>query len=149
MGAELVVLDPALPLGLIGPSLGLPYAVILHGAEVTFPGRLPGTRQALAHVLSHADRIIAAGGYPAAEARRAAGGTLPPTTIVPPGVDTNRFRPLDAEGRAKARAELGLPVDGRLVLGLSRLVPRKGFDVVIDALAQLAPSRPDVTLALA
>jgi phosphatidylinositol alpha-1,6-mannosyltransferase len=32
-----------------------------------------------------------------------------------------------------------------LVLGLSRLVPRKGFDVVIDALAR----RPDVQLAIA
>ena len=37
-GAEAVVIDPALPLGLIGPSLGLPYAVVLHGAEVTVPG---------------------------------------------------------------------------------------------------------------
>ena len=38
MGAEAVVIDPALPLGLIGPSLGLPYGVVLHGAEVTMPG---------------------------------------------------------------------------------------------------------------
>ena len=42
VGASLVVLDPALPLGLVGPSLGLPYGVVLHGAEVTVPGRLPG-----------------------------------------------------------------------------------------------------------
>ena len=44
-GASLAVLDPAVPLGLIGPALakaGLPYAVVLHGAEVTVPGRLPG-----------------------------------------------------------------------------------------------------------
>ena len=37
-GADLVVLDPAVPLGLIGPSLSLPYDVVLHGAEVTVPG---------------------------------------------------------------------------------------------------------------
>ena len=42
VGADLVVLDPALPLGLVGPSLRLPYDVVLHGAEVTVPGRLPG-----------------------------------------------------------------------------------------------------------
>ena len=148
-GAGLVVLDPALPLGLVGPALGLPYAVVLHGAEITVPGRLPLTSPMLAHVLRRADRVIAAGGYPAAEARRAAGPSLPPTTVVPPGVDTARFRPLDGDERAKARAELGLPVDGRLVLGLSRLVPRKGFDVLIDAVARLAPARPDVTLAIA
>ena len=48
VGAEAVVIDPALPLGLIGPFLGLPYAVVLHGAEVTVPGRLPVSRQLLA-----------------------------------------------------------------------------------------------------
>jgi phosphatidyl-myo-inositol dimannoside synthase len=149
VGADLVVLDPALPLGLVGPSLRLPYALVLHGAEVTVPGRLPGTRQLLAHVLRHADRVIAAGGYPAAEGRRAVGGSMPPTTVIPPGVDTERFRPLDGDERAKARADLGLPVDGRVVLGLSRLVPRKGFDVLIDAVASLASSRAGITLAIA
>ncbi|MFM7093202.1 MAG: glycosyltransferase family 1 protein, partial [Actinomycetota bacterium] len=46
-GAEFVVLDPAVPLGIIGPNLDLPYAVVLHGAEVTVPGRLPGSQQVL------------------------------------------------------------------------------------------------------
>ena len=32
VGAGLVVIDPAFPLGLVGPRLGLPYAVLLHGA---------------------------------------------------------------------------------------------------------------------
>ena len=46
-GIDLVLLDPALPLGLLGPRLGVPYGVVLHGAEVTVPGRLPGARAAL------------------------------------------------------------------------------------------------------
>ena len=33
VGADLVVLDPAVPLGIIGPRLALPYDVVLHGAE--------------------------------------------------------------------------------------------------------------------
>src|ERR1700678_84945 len=53
-GAEAVVIDPAIPLGLVGPSLGLRYAVVLHGAEVTVPGRLPVSRQLLARSLSKA-----------------------------------------------------------------------------------------------
>src|SRR5579871_1602443 len=72
VGAGLVVLDPALPLGLIGPSLGLPYAVVLHGAEVTVPGRLPVSRGLLGRVLRGAVGVIAAGEYPAAEGARAA-----------------------------------------------------------------------------
>ena len=148
VGAKLVVLDPAVPLGHVGPSLELPYAVVLHGAEVTVPGRLPGTRQLLARVLRGASHVIAAGSYPSAEADLAAGQSLP-TTVVPPGVDTDLFRPLDAEARAAARRRLGLPADARIVLGLSRLVPRKGFDVLIRAAARLAPDRPDLYVAIA
>ena len=40
--ASLVLLDPVLPLGLLGPRLGIPYGVVLHGAEVAVPTRLPG-----------------------------------------------------------------------------------------------------------
>ena len=51
VGADLVVLDPAFPLGVLGPRLGLPYAVLLHGAEVAIPGRLPGSRSVLARIV--------------------------------------------------------------------------------------------------
>jgi phosphatidylinositol alpha-1,6-mannosyltransferase len=147
VGAGLVVLDPALPVGLLGPRLHKPYGLVLHGAEVTVPGRLPVTRQLLGRALRQAREVIAAGGYPAAEAERAAGRELP-ITIVPPGVDPERFRPLDDEQKAKARARLGLPESGRLVVSLSRLVPRKGMDVLIKAAVMLRESRPDLVVAI-
>lgn len=146
--ADLVVLDPALPIGLIGPHLATPYGLVLHGAEITVPGRLPGPRQALRRVLRGATTIVAAGGYPAAEAERAAKCSLP-ITVVPPGVDCDRFTPLDAVERAETRERLGLPVGGRLVVSVSRLVPRKGMDVLVDAAALLAPTRGDLTVAIA
>lgn len=147
IGAGLVVLDPALPVGLLGPRLRRPYAVVLHGAEVTVPGRLPGSNLVLRHVLRGASLVIAAGGYPLVEAERAAGRALP-SVLVPPGVDTDRFHPLDDDERAAARARLGLPTDGRLVVSLSRLVPRKGMDTLIRAATLLAPSRPDLIVAI-
>jgi phosphatidylinositol alpha-1,6-mannosyltransferase len=147
-GADLVLLDPALPLGLVGPHLSMPYGLVLHGAEVTVPGRLPLSRQALRRVLRGAEEIVAAGGYPAAEAERAAGRSLP-VTVVPPGVDVERFHPLDDAERRAARSRLGLPEDGRLVVSISRLVPRKGMDVLIQAAQRLAPERPDLTVAIA
>lgn len=142
-GADLVILDPAVPLGIVGPSLDTPYGVVLHGAEVTIPGRLPAMRPVLARVLRGACVVIAAGGYPAGEGERAAGRTLP-VTVVPPGVDAERFRPLTGEEKRAVRSRLGLPPTGRLILGQSRLVPRKGFDTLIRATARLAPSRPDL-----
>ncbi len=146
--ADLVLLDPALPVGLVGPHLERPYGVILHGAEVTIPGRLPGTNLALRRVLRGAEVVIAAGGYPAAEGERAAGRPLP-TTVVPPGVDVERFRPLDHDQRLAARRRLGLPEDAQLVVSLSRLVPRKGMDVLVRSAARLAEGRPDLLVAIA
>ena len=147
-GAQVVFLDPALPVGLVGPWLGMRYGVVLHGAEVTVPGRLPVTGTLLARVLKGAESVVAAGGYPAAEATRLAGPGLP-VRIVPPGVDVERFRPLDEDGRRRARAAAGLPVEGPLVVGMSRLVPRKGFDVLIAAASMLAPLHPRLTVAIA
>lgn len=146
--ADIVLLDPALPVGLVGPRLERPYGVVLHGAEVTVPGRVPGSRQMVAKVLRNARLVVAAGGYPATEARRAAGRDLP-TVIVPPGVDPNRFQPLADADRRAARQRLGLDPDASVVLGLSRLVPRKGFDVLIEAGAALAVRHPDLQIAIA
>ncbi len=145
--ADLVVLDPALPLGLVGPRLERPYAIVVHGAEVTVPRRLPGPRTLLAKTLRGAELVICAGGYPRDEAERAAGRSLP-TALIPPGVDTDRFRPLDETERKAARDDFGLPLDGRLVVSVSRLVPRKGMDVLIRSAALLAPTRPDLVVAI-
>jgi phosphatidylinositol alpha-1,6-mannosyltransferase len=148
-GAGLVLFDPVLPLGMAGPRVGIPYGVILHGAEVAVPARIPVARRLLAHTLGHAAVIVSAGGYPAAEARRAVGGRLPPVIEVPPGVDCRRITPLDQAQRAGARHRLGLPVDGPLVVSVSRLVPRKGMDTLIEAAHRLRSSYPDLTVAIA
>ena len=146
--AELVVWDPALPVGHAARRVGRPYAVVLHGSEVTVPGRLPVARSILARVLRGASLVICAGNYPAAEAERAAGCTLP-TLVVPPGVDTGRFRPLDEAERASVRRELGLPVEAPLVVSVSRLVPRKGMDTLIRSAARLGRTEPDLVVAIA
>ncbi len=144
-----VLLDPALPLGLLGPKLDVPYGVILHGAEVTVPGRIPGARAALAYVLRDASIVVSAGWYPAAEALRAAPGLQAPVVEIPPGVDTAAFTPRPAAERRAARAALGLPKTGPLVTSVSRLVPRKGMDVLIEAAGRLSPSYPDLVVAIA
>jgi len=152
VAAKVVLLDPVLwpPLGLLGRAIDRPYALVLHGAEVTVPAGLPGPNVALAAAVRGASHVISAGAYAAEEARRVVGARMPPTTIVPPGVDPNRFRVLDLDARRAARQRLGLPTgdDAFVVVGLSRLVPRKGFDVVIDAAAELAPRYPSLHVAI-
>ena len=145
IGAELVVLDPALPLGLIGPHLNLPYAVVLHGAEIVVPGRLPFVSRLLSRVLNNAELIIASGSYPAAEASRICRSSKR-IEVITPGVDIQRFKVLSSEQRAEARKQFGVAEDAQLIVGISRLVPRKGFDVLIRAVARLAIEFPKLRL---
>ena len=144
-GAELVVLDPALPLGLIGPNLNLPYAVVLHGAEIVVPGRLPVVSRLLSRVLNNAELIIASGSYPAAEASRVCRSSKR-IEVITPGVDIQRFKVLSSEQRIEARKQFGVAEDAELIVGISRLVPRKGFDVLIRAVARLAIEFPKLRL---
>jgi len=138
VGADVVFLDPWMPLGLVGPRLrAAPVIVVVHGAEVTLPGRLPVTRALGRRSLRAAAGVVAAGRYPAAEAARAAGRALP-GVVIPPGVDVDAFHPLDDAGRVATRHDFGLPAGRPLVLGVSRLVPRKGFDTAIAAVGGLA-----------
>ena len=148
LDASFVMLDPAVPLGAIGPHLRHPYGVVLHGAEVTVPARLPGVRQLLGRVLRGARIVVAAGSYPAEEAALVAGASLP-VVVVPPGVDVDRFRPLAAGEIDGARGGLGLPRGRPLVLAVSRLVPRKGFDTLLRAAARARATVPDLVVAIA
>jgi len=147
VGAELVVLDPALPLGLVGPHLNLPYALVLHGAEITVPGRLPVASRLLSRVLNNAEIVIASGGYSAAEASRICRSSKR-IEVITPGVDIQRFRVLSSEQRVDARKLFGVSEDAELIVGISRLVPRKGFDVLIRAVSRLALEFPKLRLVI-
>jgi glycosyltransferase involved in cell wall biosynthesis len=57
--------------------------------------------------------------------------------VVSNGVDATRFKPGD---RAHARASLGIPQDGRVVVCVSRLSHEKGIDVLVDAMARMDKS---------
>jgi phosphatidylinositol alpha-1,6-mannosyltransferase len=145
---DFVLFDPAWPLGLIGPHLSRPYGVILHGAEVALPGRLPLAASSMRYVLRHARLAICAGGYPEQEARRNAADAMPPVLQIPPGVDTSRFAPIDESRRAEVRHSMGLPEEGLLVSSYSRLVPRKGMDTLIRASAQLCNDFPTLAVSI-
>ena len=145
---DLVVIDPALPAGLVGPRLDLPYAVIVHGAEVAVPARLPGTRRLLGRVLDGAAGVIAAGGYAARECERALGRPVP-TFLIPPGVDIDRFKPQSAAERVETRRRLGLQAEAPTVVSVSRLVPRKGMDTLVRSAALLAGVREDLQVVIA
>jgi phosphatidylinositol alpha-1,6-mannosyltransferase len=145
--ADVVLFGQGLPLPLLGPGLataGIPYVVMTHGVEV-WMARVPSLRGLLRTALGSARAVTAISRHTAAAVSRAIPGGVP-LTLLPPAVDEGRFRP-DVEGET-ARARLGL--DGRpTVLCVSRLVRRKGQDVLIAGMELLSKLVPDVVLVIA
>ncbi len=145
---DLVIFDPAWPLGLLGPTLSIPYGVVVHGAEVAAPGRIPIVASSVRFVLRRAAVVICAGSYPEAEVRRIAAEITPPIIQVTPGVDTSRFTPLDPARRTEVRKALGLNGNTFLVTSYSRLVPRKGMDTLIRAATRLKSHFPNLQVSI-
>ena len=145
---DLVLFDPAWPLGLLGPTLSVPYGVIVHGAEAAIPSRIPIVASSLRFVLEHAVVAICAGSYPEEVVRDNAAEYSPPIIQVPPGVDTMRFTPVSTLRRHEVRAALGLADDDFVVSSYSRLVPRKGMDTLIRAAARLKAELPNLKVVI-
>ncbi|RDI65284.1 glycosyltransferase family 4 protein [Nocardia pseudobrasiliensis] len=127
----------AAPLALLSPLLRRAGAERIvastHGHEVGW-SMLPAARQALRVIGDHTDAIT----YVSKYTRRrfsAAFGRNAGLEYLPPGVDTEVFRP-DPAARAELRARYGLG-ERPTVLCLSRLVPRKGQDMLIIAMTEI------------
>ena len=121
----------------------LPLVISLHGSDVYVAERLAPARAAARTAFARAGMVTACSDDLAARAVRL-GADPERMTVVPYGVDTARFGP-DPDSRRALRAQLGLAHTDLLVAAAGRLVSKKGFEYLIEALA-LAPS---MTLALA
>jgi phosphatidylinositol alpha-1,6-mannosyltransferase len=146
-GCTAVWFGAAAPLGLLAPALRAAGAhrivATTHGHEAGW-ALLPGGRQALRRIGAGCDVVTYLGAY---FRRRLAGtvGRSAELVQLTPGVDVDTFRP-DVDGSA-VRARHGLT--GRpVVVCVSRLVPRKGQDTLIEALPALRRQVPDVALLL-
>ncbi|MCW2932061.1 MAG: alpha-(1-2)-phosphatidylinositol mannosyltransferase [Actinomycetia bacterium] len=146
--AEAVIFGAAAPLGLITPALrrntGITRAIaITHGHEAGWAA-LPVARQLLRRIGEHVDVVTYLGEY----FRARLSGVIPAEklTRLSPAVDPAVFRPDPAAGAA-IRARHGLT--GRpVVVCVSRLVPRKGQDLLIRAWPEVRALVPDAALLL-
>jgi len=92
-------------------------------------------------IIGAADRIIAANLVEREHLERYYGACRETITIIPCGVDTELFTPLDP---ATAKAQLGLS-PAPLLLFVGRLTPIKGLETLLQSMCRL-PSRPTLLL---
>jgi teichuronic acid biosynthesis glycosyltransferase TuaC len=123
----------------LAEEFGVPFSVKARGADIHYWGRRLGCRAQVLQAAAKAKGMLAV-----AQSLRqdmvAMGMDATRIAVHYTGVDLERFRPAD---RAQAKAHLG--IDGPLIISLGSLIPRKGHDIVIDALAEL----PGATLLVA
>lgn len=138
----------ALPEGLVAWLVarltGRPAVIYAHGEELTTWGS-GGKYQAMRFALRHADRVIANSDFTRDELLRM-GVTDERITLINPGVDTGRFRPdLPCDD---LKNQIGLLPGQKLILSVGRLSRRKGFDMVVKSLPDLARHGVDARYAL-
>ncbi|MFI6377389.1 D-inositol-3-phosphate glycosyltransferase [Streptomyces sp. NPDC050546] len=93
-------------------------------------------------IVAAADRLIANTTEEADELARHYAADPDKLAVVHPGVNLTRFSP--ADGRAAARARLGLPQDALIPLFAGRIQPLKAPDVLLRAVAVLLDERPEL-----
>lgn len=121
--------------------LGLPFVVTFHalgkvrrlhqGSNDHFPDE----RMVIEHqILEHANRVIAECPQDRNDLIQLYDAQPDKLEMIPCGFDTGMFWPIR---KPVARAVLGIPEGDPLLLQLGRMVPRKGVDNVLEALALL------------
>lgn len=118
---------------LLSRVLGKPYVVTLRGHDVNDLPRFPVRIRQVLFALRHSARYFGVARALVDGAVRL-GAPLEKGYASTNGVDAARFRPTAKE---EARGALGLDHTKRYMLSVSHLVPRKGVDILLRALALL------------
>jgi glycosyltransferase involved in cell wall biosynthesis len=124
----------------LAKALGVPAVVKLHGSDIDVLAERPIIRRYLRTTFRHAAAVVAVS-RPLAEQAEALGAKR--VFTVRNGVDKSTFGPRD---RHAARAELGLPQYGRILVYVGRLSQEKGCLDLIEAFREVAARVADAHL---
>lgn len=147
-GCDRVVFGAAMPLGLLAAGLRADGArrivALTHGHEVWW-SKVPGARSLLRRVGRDVDVLTYVSDYCGARIARALRSADAGSMVrLSPGVDPDMF-PGDADG-SSLRRSLGVDADRPVVVAASRLVARKGHDVLVEAWPRVLVSHPRALL---
>jgi len=140
-----------LPNGPIGAAAhritGVPLLIHLHGSDVFVSQRNRVFGSVARWALRSADQVIACGADLLRRARVVA-FDLTLGQVLPYGVDLGTYAPLSG-GEPELRRKLGIEITELVVLALGRLVYKKGFDTLIQAIPQVVERCPRARFVIA
>jgi phosphatidylinositol alpha-1,6-mannosyltransferase len=143
--AEVVLFGATYPLGLLGPGLakrGTPYLTAAHGFEYWL-SIVPGPHTLMRRATSRAARVpVMCSEFIARRVRTAVPKGIP-VDVLYPGADLEMFRPDLPTADLRALHGIG---DRPLVVCVSRLVARKGQDMLIRGIARVRRRVPEAVL---
>lgn len=100
-------------------------------------------------VLRLADRVVVSTPAELAQLNWLYGADMSKITVIPPGVDLERFQPIP---KPVAKEVVGIPLESRNILFAGRIEPLKGIDTLLRAMALIQKRRPeaveDVTVSI-
>jgi phosphatidylinositol alpha-1,6-mannosyltransferase len=126
-------------------NLKLPYILFAYGLELIEP---LSKRMSRARELDFcsAQKIISISRATTSELKKL-GVDESKIIIVQPGINPQKMQPLSEDILQRILADLSLR-DARYILGIGRLVKRKGFDLAIRAFANVAKDFPNISLVI-
>jgi phosphatidyl-myo-inositol dimannoside synthase len=144
---DVVAFGAAFPLGLLGGRLtratGVPCVGFTHGVEVAV-GRVPLVDRLLVRMATHLRLVTAVSHWSAARVTRAVRGRCP-VALLPAGVDADAYHPAVDGRQVRERHRLG---SSPVCVCISRLVPRKGQDRLIQGWPRVVERVPEARLLL-
>jgi glycosyltransferase involved in cell wall biosynthesis len=127
---------------LLGKLLRLPVVVTAHGTDLGLYAQYSLLRPLIRWTLNGTERVICVSKAlkRIALSLRISNDKL---VVIPNGVDLDCFHPID---KTEARLILGMPLDAEVVVTVGQLISRKGYHVLINAVAHLCPRFPNLKL---
>lgn len=144
---EVVLFGDAFPLALLGPRLavlGTPYVVAAHGFDYWL-STVPVAHGLMRRMTSRSSRVVVMCSRFIARRVRTAVAPDVAVSVLSPGADVERFRPDLPTDDLRERHGLG---DRPVVVCVSRLVYRKGQDVLIRSMREVLRRVPDAALVI-
>ncbi len=127
---------------MIKEKLGIPLVVSGHGSDVySLPFKNRKFLSAIKWTIKKADHIITPSERNRKILEKVLGAMSERVSVIPNGYDADVFFPMD---KKEVRKKLGLNPEKKIIVSVGNLIPVKGYDILIEAMAHVRKKTRDV-----